>query len=245
MEAIILAAGRGRRMQKSDLPKCLLRVGGRALLDYQLQNLVQLSITQVTLCIGYEGDLIRRFVEEAGYPLNIHWVINPDYLTTNNSYSLALTLKDRPASDFMVINGDNLLDPRIFELLANGTGSLLPYIVKPTYDPEDMKVCFGHSSQGSWLTRIGKDIRPSDAQGESLGIRRFAPPFSLIFQDQLHRLINQPEGKNQFFTAAIQSAINAGGRLAMADVTHLCYADVDFDHDIKEAQTVAEKMTAV
>ena len=65
MHAIILAAGQGKRLAEFNpdgLPKCLLEVGGRSLLDRQLETLYQEGIRHVTLVTGYKAGLVVEHV---------------------------------------------------------------------------------------------------------------------------------------------------------------------------------------
>lgn len=246
MEAVILAAGRGARLQSTDTPKCLLRVNGRSLLDYQLDALALAGVSRVVVCVGYRGDAIRSFLTGVDRGIEITVVDNPHYLTTNNSFTLALALRQmRECQDLLVINGDNLVDPRLVRLLVEQAGSALPYIVKDHYDVEDTKIALVRNLSEAYLTRIGKEIALHESEGESIGVRRFAEPFLTVFATRLEALVQSTEGRSRFFTDAIQHAVDRGASLPVLDVTHLCYAEVDFDHDIPVADDTASRMSAV
>lgn len=223
-------------MNATTLPKCLLRLNGRPLLDYQLTALIGLNLSTVTICIGYLGEMIRDYVYKAHLPLQVRWVENPHWATTNNSYTLALALRKRREDDILIINGDNLLDPRIYRILTDSSESLLPYIVKSRYDAEDMKITYASRQGHYYLTRISKEIPVAHCHGESIGIRRFDPRFTAVLHQELETLVSSEEGRSSYWPQAIQRTIERGIPLRVLDVSGCYYADIDFERDLKDAK---------
>ena len=77
--AVILAAGVGKRLGLKDLPKCLVEIGGRTLMKRRLENLAAAGISRVVVVLGHSGEKIReRFGDHQGDP-EIQYVENPDY----------------------------------------------------------------------------------------------------------------------------------------------------------------------
>jgi len=93
MKGVILAAGVSSRLRPlTDLvPKCLLELGGRSILGMTLANLVANGISDIVIVTGYREDQIRGFVRDTFPGLNVGFVRNDRFETTNNSYSLWLT----------------------------------------------------------------------------------------------------------------------------------------------------------
>ncbi len=79
MRAILLAAGRGRRLGQ-DLPKCLLSIEGRTLLERHLEILAQVGISAVTVVVGYQKEAIREHVASLKPSLPIDFVENPRFV---------------------------------------------------------------------------------------------------------------------------------------------------------------------
>jgi L-glutamine-phosphate cytidylyltransferase len=120
--ALILAAGAGTRLlpKTKTIPKCLLPVHGKPILQYQLEVLLQYEIQNVVIVLGHYGNKIKNFLSDSGYlkKLNISFVKNTDYLNTNSSYSLWLA-KEQIQEGFIHINSDLIFDPKIVEDLLN------------------------------------------------------------------------------------------------------------------------------
>ena len=97
MQAIILAAGMGRRLGEytRDNTKCMLPVNGVRLIDRVLGQLSQLGLSRVVIVVGYKGqNLIDYIGHRYDDRLKIEYVNNPVYDKTNNIYSLSLA-KDK------------------------------------------------------------------------------------------------------------------------------------------------------
>ena len=97
MQAIILAAGMGRRLGKytRDNTKCMLPVNGVKLIDRMLEQLCQLNLSRLVLVVGYKGKELMDYIgDRYNDKLHIEYAENPVYDKTNNIYSLAL-VKDK------------------------------------------------------------------------------------------------------------------------------------------------------
>ncbi|MBL9024612.1 MAG: NTP transferase domain-containing protein, partial [Myxococcales bacterium] len=79
MLAVLLAAGRGRRLEQAE-PKCLVDVGGKTLLERHLAAMKTAGITRVTVVVGYEQQQIRDRAARLASPLPIEFVENPDFV---------------------------------------------------------------------------------------------------------------------------------------------------------------------
>jgi choline kinase len=99
MNGIILAAGKGTRLNRVDLkPKCLFEVGGQTLLERQISALREARIDNVVLVLGFEADRIRRRC-----PTDTSFVINERFGETSSLYSLSLA-RDYLTDGFVVLN---------------------------------------------------------------------------------------------------------------------------------------------
>ena len=97
-----MAAGMAKRLRPltDNSPKCLLRVGERSLLQRTVDALIAGGIDELVVVTGYLRNLIEDFLK-ANYPqLKISFIDNPDYATTNNIYSLWLTIEIVGGKDF-------------------------------------------------------------------------------------------------------------------------------------------------
>jgi histidinol-phosphate/aromatic aminotransferase/cobyric acid decarboxylase-like protein/choline kinase len=120
MQAIILAAGLGRRMHplSKHCHKSLLPIAGRPLLGRMFDALIANGILDILIVTGYRRDEVMAYVD-ANYPqARVRWVHNAEYDRTNNIRSLALAFEALPEdSDIVLIECDLIFEASVLELL--------------------------------------------------------------------------------------------------------------------------------
>lgn len=114
MRAIILAAGRGTRLQPltNNVPKCLVQVHGKSLLQYQLESLAFAGIRECVIVVGYLGDQVKQEIGKKLGEVCITYVTNNVFESTNNIYSLWLA-REQLYDDILLIEGDLIFDPML------------------------------------------------------------------------------------------------------------------------------------
>lgn len=121
MQAIILAAGMGKRL--GDLTrnntKCMVKVNGVPLIDRALTQLSRLDLSRVIMVIGYEGEKLRAHVGDCYKGLKITYIENPVYDKTNNIYSLSLARKELQEDDTLLIESDLIFEGQLLDKLVN------------------------------------------------------------------------------------------------------------------------------
>ena len=120
MNAIILAAGFGIRLKSITMnkPKCLVRVCGKPILEYQIEAYQEAGIKNITIVTGYKNQTIS-FIRKKRFK-NISLVVNTDFDKTNNMYSLSLCSQTLLNSKRTFIsNADVVFDKSIIRRLLN------------------------------------------------------------------------------------------------------------------------------
>ncbi len=143
MKALILAAGKGVRLQPitSTRPKHLIELAGKPILEYCLDGLQASGITEIMIVTHYLGDLIRQRIGDGqGRNLKITYITQTEMLGTGNAVSIAEPyIKD----DFAVVYGDLLFDPEALTNLISLYETKKPtaaLAVVPSEEPESYGV---------------------------------------------------------------------------------------------------------
>lgn len=139
-KAMILAAGLGQRMRPltDTLPKPMLSVAGKPLLQYHLENLAAAGITNVVINLAYLGDKIREFVGNGEkFGLSVIYSKEPEPLETAGALLNALhLLGDEP---FLLVNGDVWADYDLSKLagysLQTDEDAHLVLVSNPDFHP--------------------------------------------------------------------------------------------------------------
>ncbi len=119
MQALILAAGMGRRLGEKTRSntKCMIEVNGVKLIDRLLGQLKSQSLDRVVIVAGYCRESLMAHVGDNYQGLPIKWVINPIYDKTNNIYSLALAKDELVKDDTLLIESDLIFDDAMFDII--------------------------------------------------------------------------------------------------------------------------------
>ena len=120
MQAIILAAGMGRRLGKytENNTKCMLQVNGVRLIDRVLTQLSSLPLKRIIIVVGYQGqNLIDYVTSNYQDKLNIEFINNPIYDKTNNIYSLALAKEKLQEDDTILLESDLIFSDNLFKMI--------------------------------------------------------------------------------------------------------------------------------
>lgn len=134
MQAVILAAGMGRRLGKltSSNTKCMIRVNGTTLIERMLGQLEQLSpaLKRIVLVTGYEGEKLRNYVSSLGVSIPIEYVNNSLYASTNNIYSLFLARDYLLKDDTLLFESDLIFEDAVVETLFRAPYPNLALVAK-------------------------------------------------------------------------------------------------------------------
>ncbi len=111
MEAIILLAGYGSRLDRQDLAhKALLPFGEETLLSRHLKCLKALKIKRTHLILGHNAPALKSYVQDLNLGLPVHFIDNPVYRTTGNTLSMVMGLK-HCKEETLILDGDVLYPP--------------------------------------------------------------------------------------------------------------------------------------
>ena len=133
MQAIILAAGMGKRLGEltKNNTKCMVEVNGVRLIDRTLNQLSRLELTRVVIVVGYEGQKLIDYIgDRYSDRLKIEYVENPVYDKTNNIYSLALAKEHLQEEDTILIESDLIFDDNMFSLIIDNPYPNLALVAK-------------------------------------------------------------------------------------------------------------------
>ena len=185
MKAIILAAGKGTRLDSATVkPKCLVEVGGTTLLHRQIETLRAANITQIVVVVGFAADRLREYCDSA-----IEFVENKDFATTSSLYSLWLA-REHLSDGFVVLNSDVLFHPQLLASLLDSSIEDALLISKNEHQKsplgdEEMKI----KLVDGLVADISKEMDPLQADGENVGIVKFSAAGAKLLVRYMNELI--------------------------------------------------------
>lgn len=242
IKAIIVAAGHDKRLEpfNEDLPKCMLEVKGKTILERQIENIRECGINDIIIIKGYRQDLIN-------IP-NVKYYINNDFENTGIVSSLFFA-REEMNSDFIFLYSDIIFDKRLLEkLLKNNAEVCLvadldwkkrykERVKRPTGEVELIKVTEDH------ITGIGKNIDPKTAHGEFIGLAMFSKKGAHNLKECYKNALKQYKNKKfheassiekAYFTDMIQEIVDNDFQINHLDV-YGDWIEIDTFEDYRKA----------
>jgi L-glutamine-phosphate cytidylyltransferase len=185
MRAVILAAGRGRRLSDviGDRPKCLARIGERTLIERQIRSLRGCGVDAITVVAGFEPDLVRR---ACGPGVDV--VVNSRFDATNSLYSLWLA-REQFTEGLVVMNCDVLFhDQLLCDLLTSRDPDALLVATRrgEHYSDEEMKV----RARRGCVDAIAKTLADDEADGENVGVAKFGADGARLLVEVMQEVLD-------------------------------------------------------
>jgi len=243
MKAVILAAGRGTRIRTATqgLPKCLLKVGGRTVLDRQIDWLFNEGVTEVAIVVGYRQDdivshLSLHHPDKVGH---IRFIENANYEITNNMYSFWLARHWTAGERFICLNADVLCHPSILGLTMASEEDIA-VAVDPEFREETTKVVI----EGDRVVALAKTITREKCSGTFANIATFSSRGArALFTRAELRFAEQDF--SSVYNDVLSLMADEGERIGVVNVEDLPWAEIDDPVDLEFArQRVLPKILA-
>ena len=132
MQAIILAAGMGKRLKDltKNNTKCMVEVNGVTLIDRLLRQLDAYNLKRIVIVVGYEGKKLIDYVNGRGVKTPVIFVDNPVYYKTNNIYSLFLAKNYLCEEDTLLFESDLIVEDSVIKTLVDDPRETLALVDK-------------------------------------------------------------------------------------------------------------------
>lgn len=132
MQAIILAAGMGKRLKEltQNNTKCMVRVNGETLIERMLKQIDKKNLSKVVIVVGYEGQKLVDYVSTLNIKTPIEYVNNPIYDKTNNIYSLSLASDYLCNEDTLLFESDLIFEDSVIDALLDDPRDTLALVDK-------------------------------------------------------------------------------------------------------------------
>lgn len=242
MKVIILSAGQGKRLLPltAKIPKCILAIKGKTLIEWQIDELHKCGLDQITVVTGYGSEKVEALLQQSYTGQSVKTYYNPDYATTDNLVS-CWKVREEMSEDFILLNGDTLFEAAVIKTLLASPANPVTVTIdhKDIYDADDMKVSLAENR----LLKIGKDITSGEIHGESIGMILFRGDGPMIFRDGLEKALNDSDSVGKWYLSVID-AIALKKTVLTCSIRGLQWCEVDYPADLKKAETVVSGFSA-
>ena len=239
MRAIILAAGRGLRLQQADgrqLPKCLLQFGGMSLLERHLRLLKGAGVEEIVLALGFRYDRVEAEIDR------LEWQPRPE-IVINERFDLGSVLTVHTAAEAMARGGDVLLmdadvlyDQRIAAALVAGEDPINRVLIDRDFETGDepVKLCVSNGVPIELRKQLAADLQ-FDTIGESVGFFRLSQAGARRVAELVADYVAR-DCSHLPHEEAVRDLLRERSQLfEVADVTGAPWIEIDFPTDVVRA----------
>lgn len=207
MQAIILAAGMGKRLKEytQNNTKCMVKVCGETLIERMLKQLEQRAFSRVILVVGYKGEELKDFVKSMDIRLPIQFVENPDYDKTNNIYSLYLAKDYLCKEDTVLLESDIIFEPAVLDALLEDPRETLALVDR--YESWMDGTCLKLREDDSIEAFVpGKsfDFKEKKQYFKTVNIYKFAKEFSVSRYVPFLEAYSKALGNNEYYEQVLK-----------------------------------------
>ena len=207
MQAIILAAGMGRRLKKltESLPKCMVSVNGIPLIERMLKQLDQYDLEKIILVTGHQGDKLHSFADSLSLHTPITYIDNPDYQTTNNIYSLYLAREHLLMDDTLLLESDLIFEQEVLtQIIEHPYPNLALTAPFESWMDGTVVLLDEQDNIKKFLTR--KDFRFEDIHSyyKTVNIYKFSRSFSTSHYVPFLEAYSKALGNNEYYEQVLK-----------------------------------------
>jgi choline kinase len=236
VKVVILGAGQGKRLLPltAEVPKALLDIGGRSLVERQIDAFASCGISEFVVITGFGAARMEEALAHVarGKRISIKTIFNPFYGIADNLASCWLA-RHEMKGEFIQVNGDSLFKADLVKVLLEAPAAPVTVAInhKSAYDADDMKVMV----DGERLTEIGKTLPSETVNAEAIGFYVFRAEGAKTYVQMLERAMREPQGLKEWFPAAVgMLAKRMPVRTVALDGIQWC--EVDFPVDLQQAR---------
>jgi len=244
MQAIILAAGMGRRLGEltKNNTKCMIEVNGVKLIDRMLSQLSRLELSRVVIVIGYEGEKLRQHIgHRYDDVLKIEYVVNPVYDKTNNIYSLALAKEQMQEDDTLLLESDLILSDNLLPMLVDSPHPNAALVAKyQTWMDGTMVTIDGDGNILNFVPKKAFRYEEADTYYKTVNVYKFSRQFSTDVYVPFLEAYSKALGLNEYYEQVLRiiTLINNMGLKAIPVGPRDYWYEIDDVQDLDIAEAI-------
>ncbi len=235
---IILCAGQGRRLLSltENMPKCLLPISGKPIIEWQIDALLAAGINDVTVVTGFQSSLVEALLQQRyANHAQVSMIFNPFFEVADNLASCWIARSEMDC-DFLLLNGDTVFDGAVLTQVLNSDPAPITLGVdyKQAYDADDMKV---QLDEKGWVKHVSKTLSAAQTDAESIGLVFFRNRGPQLFRNAVENALRHQAALKFWYLNIIDG-------LADKQVVNVCsvsghvWCEIDFAVDLARAETL-------
>lgn len=207
MQAIILAAGMGRRLKEltKDNTKCMVKVNDVTLIERMLRQLDARNLSRIVIVVGYQGQNLINHIETLNINTPIVFITNEVYDKTNNIYSLFLARKHLLEEDTMLLESDLIFDGEVLDLFMDSENDSIALVDK--FESWMSGTCVKLSDRDEIIDFVSPqkfNYDEKDDYYKTVNIYKFTKDFSCHYYVPFLEAYQEALGKNEYYEQVLK-----------------------------------------
>ncbi|MBO5015543.1 MAG: aminotransferase class I/II-fold pyridoxal phosphate-dependent enzyme, partial [Bacteroidaceae bacterium] len=242
MQAIILAAGMGKRLGEltKGNTKCMVKVNGVTLIDRVMKQLSKQPLEKVIIVVGYKGREVKEYLGNQYEGLSIQYIENPIYDKTNNIYSLSLAKEEMQKDDTLLIESDLIFEDSLFPLIINNANPNVALVAKYETWMDGTMVCIDEDNNiVNFVPKAAFHYEDTDKYYKTVNIYKFSKEFSKTKYVPFLDAYSKAVGNNEYYENVLRiiSFLNSKDLKALP-ITNEKWYEIDDKQDLDIAEAL-------
>ncbi|MCL1996112.1 MAG: aminotransferase class I/II-fold pyridoxal phosphate-dependent enzyme [Defluviitaleaceae bacterium] len=242
MQAIILAAGMGKRLKDltENHTKCMVKINGVTLIERMLCQLDKLGLSKIIIVIGYKGYELKSFISTLDITTPIIYVNNSNYEKTNNIYSLYLTKEYLAAEDTLLLESDLIFESKLLDVLLNDPSANVAVVSKfESWMDGSVVVLNKDNSIQNFLTKNDFDFVNTKQYYKTVNVYKFSKAFLEKTYIPFLVAYSTSKGNNSYYEQVLKIVLMLDKYdLSVKIIEDISWYEIDDVQDLDIAQSL-------
>lgn len=249
MQAIILAAGMGKRLGEftKNNTKCMVEVNGVKLIDRVICQLAKLHLNRLVMVVGYEGQKLKDYIgHRYDDVLKMEFIDNPVYDKTNNIYSLALAKDKLCEDDTLLLESDLIFEDSLLNMLVDNTYPNLALVAKYESWMDGTVVKINEFNEiVNFVPKEAFNWEEADQVYKTVNIYKFSKEFSRDVYVPFLDAFTKVMGNNQYYEQVLRviTHLHQSNLKALPIKPNMKWYEIDDVQDLDIASTIFSEGT--
>ena len=207
MQAVILAAGMGKRLRDltENNTKCMVKVNGVPLIDRMLNIISGYKLSRIVIVVGYQAESLKAHISSLSCGIPIEFVENPIYDKTNNIYSLALAQQHLSEDDTILLESDLIFESRILDKILSSKNKNVALVAKYESWMDGTVVRLDSKNKiVSFIPKSGFRYSDIDSYYKTVNIYKFSKEFSQNYYIPFLQAYMKTQGRNEYYEQVLR-----------------------------------------
>ena len=239
MQALMLAAGMGKRLAKftQDNTKCMVEVNGKKLIERTIDILKQNEINKLVIVAGYKKENLKKYVQDNVKDIEVVFIDNDEYATSNNIYSLYLAKEYLECDDTLLLESDLIYEESLIKKILTNENKNLAAVAKYEKWMDGTVVEIDNNNNiKAFIEKKDFQVNKENEYYKTINIYKLSKEFSQKEFLPFLKTVMDVYGKNEYYELAFKILAKLGRKNLKAQIIEVInWYEIDNEQDLNTA----------